>query len=517
MPLHRVAKLTDLRQDRGIEVQVGSTKIVLVNHGQEVRAYQGECPHAGAPLADGAVCNGHLICPWHKAEFSIADGHLCEPPALEALTRYRTQIVGDEIHVDDQPMISPSPALPADERCFAVIGAGAAGTAAACALREKGFSGRLLLIDRETAPGYDRTALSKFVLSADMSADQVPPLRDEHFYEDQHIERIQGEVMKLDVTNKRLTLADGRRFAYDAALVTTGGEPRALRLPGADLPQVLTLRSRDDAKKIIAAAQPGRRTLIVGDSFIGLEAASALRKHGVEVTVLSRHEVPFAAQLGERIGKAIRTLHEHHGVLFRSHVDVARFEGEGHKGKKRLQRAILNTGEKLAVDIALIGIGVIPATHFIDGIELHHDGTLLVDEGMHAGKDLWAAGDITTFPLRGEPMHIEHWRLAQQQARIAAINMLGGQKHYADVPYFWTYHFGKRLDYLGHARQWDEIVYFGAPEDFDFLALICTQGKVVAVVACQRERHAAMLAERMKQPLLRDEAAMLITQMDSQK
>ncbi|MGH8420268.1 MAG: FAD-dependent oxidoreductase [Pseudomonas sp.] len=513
MPMHRVASLADLRQDRGIQVEVGEKKILLVRHGDEVRAYQAECPHAGAPLADGAVCNGHLICPWHKAQFAISDGHLCEPPALDALIRYPLQVLEDQIHVDDQPMERRCETLPDDDRCFVVIGAGASGTAAACALREKNFNGRLLLIDRETKPGYDRTALSKFVLAADMRPDETPPLREDAFYEENRIERIQGEVMKLDVVNKRLTLADGRRFAYDAALITTGGEPRALPLIGADLPQVLTLRSREDAKKILDAAQPGKQALIVGDSFIGLEAASALRKHGVNVTILARHEVPFAAQFGERIGKAFRSLHEQNGVLFRTHVDVSRFEGDGYAGKKRLETAVLSNGERLPVDLALIGIGVTPATQFIDGLQLEEDGSLTVDSGMKAGKDLWAAGDIATFPINGQPQRIEHWRLAQQHARIAASNMLGAEKQYVDVPFFWTFHFGKRLDYLGHADEWDDIVYVGEPERFEFLALLCKHDVVAAVVGCQRERAMALLAERMKQPLSKDEALMLIKQM----
>jgi NADPH-dependent 2,4-dienoyl-CoA reductase/sulfur reductase-like enzyme len=132
---------------------------------------------------------------------------------------------------------------------------------------------------------------------------------------------------------------------------------------------------------------------------------------------------------------------------------------------------------------------------------------------MLAGKSLWAAGDIATFPVNEKPQRIEHWRLAQQQARIAASNMLGGDQHYTDVPYFWTYHFEKRLDYLGHAEEWDDIVYLGEPESFEFLALICKQGVVAAVVGCEREREVALLAERMKQPLFKDEALMLIRQM----
>jgi NADPH-dependent 2,4-dienoyl-CoA reductase/sulfur reductase-like enzyme/nitrite reductase/ring-hydroxylating ferredoxin subunit len=513
MPLQRVASLADLRADRGIQVEVGGKKIVLVRDGDNVSAFQAECPHAGAPLADGAVCNGHLICPWHKAEFNIENGSLCEPPALDVLTRYPLQVIDGQVHVDSQAIEPSTPTKADDGRCFIVIGAGAAGIAAVCALRDLGFNGRLLLIDREAKPGYDRTVLSKFVLAADMPAEQTPQLREESFFREQQIERIHGEVMKLDVINKRLILADGRRFEYNAALVSSGGEPRTLPLIGAELPQVLTLRCREDASRTLASARPGRHALIVGDSFIGLEAAAALRKHGVKVTVIARHETPFATLLGERIGKAIRALHEQNGVLFRTHVEVSRFEGDDHQRKKRLRTAVLSNGECMPVDVALIGIGVAPNAQFVDGVQREADGSLAVDGSMRLAKDVWAVGDVATFPLQGQPQRIEHWRVAQQQARIAAANMLGGDQHYHDVPYFWTLHFDKRLDYLGHAEQWDEIVYRGEPETFDFLALLCQDRKVLAVVACQREREVALLAERMKLELFRDEALMLIEQM----
>ncbi|WP_268800616.1 FAD-dependent oxidoreductase [Pseudomonas huanghezhanensis] len=513
MPLHRVAELAELHEDRGIEVKLGEKNIVLIRVGNEVRAFQGDCPHAGAPLADGAVCNGQLICPWHKAQFAVDDGRLCEPPALDALLQYPAHVVDGHVQVDDQPIARPTPTLEKDARCFVIIGAGAAGTAAAAALREKGFNGQVLLIDREEHPGYDRTALSKAVLAAEMPPEQTPDLREEHFYTEHRIERIWGEVMKLDVTNRRLFIADGRRFDYDAALITTGGEPRALPLIGAQLPQVLTLRHRDDARHILDAARPGTHVLIVGDSFIGLEAASALRKNQVEVTVLARHETPFAAPFGERIGRAIRALHEEHGVVFRTHVEVSRFEGD--TAGSALAHAVLSSGEKMPVDLALIGIGVDPATQFIDGVTLEKDGSLKVDGAMRVTDNVWAAGDIATFPLADSPVRIEHWRVAQQQARIAASNMLGADERYTDVPYFWTLHFDKRVDYLGHADKWDDIVYLGEPETFEFLALMCRQGVVVAAVACKREREMAMLAERMKQPLFVNEALMLITAMAS--
>ncbi|SQF98155.1 FAD-dependent pyridine nucleotide-disulfide oxidoreductase [Paucimonas lemoignei] len=505
MPLHAVARFADLPTDRATQVTIGDKTIALVRFDDQVRAYQGKCPHAGAPLAEGAICNGQLICPWHKAAFAIVDGSLREPPALDSLQRYPAQIVDGQVLVDDQPVPVGNERVGADSRCFVIVGAGAAGTAAASALRDQGFAGRLVLIDPQQNPGYDRTALSKFVIAGQMSPDEVPLLRDEDFYRDQHIERVQAAVTGMDLENRQVTFDGGRQLTYDAALITTGGIAKPLELPGAHLRQVLTLRSRDDASALLDAAQPGGHAVIIGDSFIGLEAASALRERGLQVTVLARHEIPFLTQFGQRLGTAIRRLHEQNGVLFRTHVNAVKFEGELH-----LTHVVLNNGERLPADLVLVGTGVRPATDCVPQAHREKDGSLRVDAGMQVCQGLWAAGDIATFPFGASTLRIEHWRLAQQQARIAARNMLGGAQRFEDVPFFWTFHFGKRIDYLGHAEQWDEIQFIGEPEHFEFLALICQADQVAAVVACQYERAMAMLAERMKQPLRVDEAMRLI-------
>jgi NADPH-dependent 2,4-dienoyl-CoA reductase/sulfur reductase-like enzyme/nitrite reductase/ring-hydroxylating ferredoxin subunit len=505
MALHRVARFTDVPEHRGLEVQIADTKIVLLRVGDQLRAYQGECPHAGAPLAEGALCHGRLICPWHKAAYRIEDGALCEPPSLDSLKRYPLEVRDDEVWVDDQPLPDPHTPPADDERTFAIVGAGAAGTAGAAALREKGFGGRVVLIDREAEAGYDRTVLSKFVIGGEMPPEEVPPLRDESFYREQRIERIIGEVTRLDAENQTLQLADGQSLDYDAALLATGGTPKPLTLPGAGLPQVFVLRSKDQAQQILNAAQPGQRAVIIGDSFIALESASSLRQYGLDVTVLARHAVPFAKQFGEAVGKAIRTLHEANGVVFHTEGEATHIEGT-----TQVEAVRLDNGQRLPADLVLVGIGVSPATGAFSDLPMAKDQSLEVDGGMRVTDGLWAAGDIATFPLNGQPQRIEHWRLAQQQARIAAANMLGGDEHYLDVPYFWTWHFGKNYDYLGHADALDEVEFKGDPDHPPFIGLFGRNGVVVAAVACDEERAMAMLAERMKQPLSVDEAWRLV-------
>lgn len=505
MSLHRVARFADIPEDRGLEVQVGDCKIVLLRVAGQLRAFQGECPHAGAPLADGALCHGRLICPWHKAAFRAEDGALCEPPALDSLKRYPLELRGEEVWVDDQPLPDPhSPPLD-DQRVFVIVGSGAGGTACAAALREKGFGGRIVMIDREPDPGYDRTVLSKFVLSGETPPQETPPLRDEDFYRGQHINRVSGEVIALDAPARTLHLADGRTLNYSAAVLATGATPNALELPGADLPQVFVLRSRAHSEQIMQTAQPGQRAVIIGDSFIALECASALRQHGLDVTVMARHAVPFAAQFGEAVGMAIRALHEENGVKFIVDHEVKEITGDG-----RVEGVLLDNGLRLSADLVLAGIGVRPATKAFASLPLEEDQSLRVDTGMCVADNLWAIGDIATFPLNGQPRRIEHWRLAQQHARIAAANMLGADEHYLDVPYFWTWHFGRNYDYLGHAEQWDAIEFMGEPEHPPFIGLFGANGVVVAAVACEQERAMALMAERMKQPLPLEEAWRLI-------
>jgi NADPH-dependent 2,4-dienoyl-CoA reductase/sulfur reductase-like enzyme/nitrite reductase/ring-hydroxylating ferredoxin subunit len=505
MSLHRVARFADVPQDRGLQVEIGDCKIVLLRANGELRAFQGLCPHAGAPLAEGALCHGRLICPWHKAAYRAEDGGLCEPPSLDSLKRYPLELRGEEIWVDDQPLPDPHTPPADDPRTFVVVGAGAAGTACAAALREKGFGGRIVLVDGEPDAGYDRTVLSKFVLAGEMSLKEVPPLRDESFYQAQRIERVQSEVNALDAPGKTLHLNNGAILRYDAAVLATGGAPNPLKLPGADLANVFVLRSKSQAEQIINAAQPGQRAVIIGDSFIALECASALREYGLDVTVLARHAVPFAKQFGDAVGKAIRALHEEHGVKFISEHEATEIFGED-----KVEGVLLDNGLRLAADLILAGVGVHPATEPFDSLPKEEDQSLRVDAGMRVSDGLWAIGDIATFPLSGQPTRIEHWRLAQQHARIAAANMLGGEEHYLDVPFFWTYHFGKNYDYLGHAAEWDEVEFNGEPEKPPFIGLFAKDGIVVAAVACDKQRAMALLAERMKQPLRMKEAWTLI-------
>ncbi|QXH33809.1 FAD-dependent oxidoreductase [Pseudomonas muyukensis] len=501
MTLHAVASLGQLDEHRPLRVQAGAEELILVRQGDQVRAYQGNCPHAGAPLDEGVVCGGLLVCPWHKAAFAVDEGAVCEPPALADLRRYPVRIKGDAVWVDDQPLPEAEPPRHDDARTFVVIGAGAAGSAAVATLLGHGFGGRLLWLDQEQPSAYDRTALSKFVLAGQMAPDQVPTLLEADDLRRGQLQRLHAKVRSLNAGKREIALADGQRLKYDAALLATGGKPRRPDVPGAKLPGVCLLRSREDAARLLDLAEPGQPVVIVGDGFIGLEAASALRKYGMQVHVVSRHPVPLARLLGERIGQSLRELHERKGVVFHGPTEVSGFEGS-----EQVEAVALANGERLPTALVLLGTGVSPATACLQGLALAEDGALEVDAHLQATDGLWAAGDIARFPLAGRPVRIEHWRLAQQHGVIAAANMLGERRRYDDVPFFWTYQHGRTYEVLGHARAWNRIEYVGAPEQGDFIALQCLE----AVIAKGYGRAMAVLSQRLKRPLSSREARELI-------
>jgi NADPH-dependent 2,4-dienoyl-CoA reductase/sulfur reductase-like enzyme/nitrite reductase/ring-hydroxylating ferredoxin subunit len=505
MTQYAVARLEQLDPKRPLRVQAGNEEMILIRQGDQVHAYQGNCPHEGAPLEEGVICGGLLVCPWHKAAFAVDEGAVCEPPALTDLRRYRAWVKGGEVWVDDQPLPKSESPRHSDARTFVVIGAGAAGSAAVATLLDHGFGGRLIWLDQERQPAYDRTALSKFVIAGEMAPDEVSHLIEPDQLRKGHLDRRFGKVRALDAKKRQITLADGQHIDYDAALLATGGKPLRPQLPGVDLPGILTLRSREDAARLLDAAEPGQPVVIIGDGFIGLEAASALRKYGAQVHVVTRHEVPLAKQLGERIGRCIRELHERKGVVFHGPTEVERFLGED-----KVEAVQLANGEKLVTSLVLLGTGVKPATAFVQGVQLAKDQSLPVDAELHVSDCLWAAGDIATFPHAGRPVRIEHWRLAQQHGVIAAANMLGEQRRYNDVPFFWTYQHGRTYEVLGHARDWDRIEFVGEPEKGDFIALQCTGEQVEAVVAKGYSDAMATLSQRMKRPLSLDEALVLI-------
>lgn len=493
-PSHPIAQLADLPPGTMKGVEVDGSQILLVRLGDEILALDGICPHAGAPLAEGVLDGDRVICPWHKAAFCVRRGTVLEPPALDDLRRVPILIRDGAILLAEAEAPMPEPAAKnaaKDARCFAILGAGAAGAVAAQSLRAEGFTGRVVLIDREGTLPYDRTILSKYVL-AGTEAGEKSPLQDDAFYRAQGIERHSAEAAALRPAERAIIFRDGSRLDYDAALIATGGVPVPPPFPGADLANVFLLRSRQDADRIVAAAGWAERVVVIGTSFIGMEAAAALRERGLEVVVVGQERQIFEKSLGIRLGGVFRGLHEEKGVVFKMERQVAALEGD-----TAVQHVLLADGERIPADLVVAGLGVKPATGFLDGLALAEDGGIEVDGQLRIADGLYAAGDIARFPLYGDGprVRIEHWRVAQQQGRLAARNMLGAGTAYASVPMFWTIQYGQQLDYIGHASGKDDLVIRGDLDARDFIAYFLRDGKVSAAAGMGRDRDmAAVLA-----------------------
>jgi apoptosis-inducing factor 3 len=344
-------------------VEIDGTAILLVNRGDEsdIRAFSGDCPHAGAPLDEGALCADRIVCPWHKAAFAIDDGRWLAPPALDGLSTFPVRIDDGAVFVKLET--SGPPALPVqadqeDRRRIAVIGGGAAGAAAVATLLQSGFGGTVTMFATESQAPYDRTCLSKFVPAGEMAPEEVPSILPERTANDPRLRIEHREVRHLDVATRIVTIDERAEEPFDAVLIASGSVARRPDIPGANLERVFTLRDIGDAAAILHALESGDHAVILGESFIGLETASALRKRGVDVTVVAPNGVPLERPLGARVGKLFREWHEAHGVVFRQ-GKAAAFEG-----KQVVEAVRLENGDTLSAKAVIAGIGGIPRPDF---------------------------------------------------------------------------------------------------------------------------------------------------------
>jgi NADPH-dependent 2,4-dienoyl-CoA reductase/sulfur reductase-like enzyme/nitrite reductase/ring-hydroxylating ferredoxin subunit len=502
MPIEkRVLKTHELQDGDMREVELGGTKIMVARVKGKFYAIGAECTHYGGPLAEGAL-NGHrVVCPWHQAVFNVMNGNLEEPPALDAEPCYEVRVEGEDVIVK-APAGAESrrpPDMvrrdPADGRTLVILGAGAAGNAAAETLRQEGYRGRILMVTKEQRLPYDRPNLSKGYLSGEAGPGDLP-WRTKEFYQDHDIEVLLGRTAaRVEPDRKNLTFEDGGSITYDALLLATGGLPRKLEVPGADWPNIFKLRSADDADAILEVAAGATRAVTIGAGFIGMEAAAALTKRGLTVTVVGSGDVPLKQQLGAEIGGLLQAAHEEQGVTFRLGRKVVRFEGD-----TRARAVVLDDGEVLPADLVVVGLGVTPATGMLQGIPLNDDGSVTVDRNLRVAEGLYAAGDAARFPdwRDDTPIRIEHWRLAAQLGRVAAKNMAGLKVGYIGAPFFWSEQFDLIVQYVGYAAGWDEVVIHGELKERNFLAYYVKGGKVLAAVGLQHDQQLAAISELMR-------------------
>ncbi|MEM8504922.1 MAG: FAD-dependent oxidoreductase [Cyanobacteria bacterium P01_D01_bin.1] len=498
-----VCQVSDLEIGEMQQFSVADKEILLAKTESGVSVIAAHCSHYGAPLAKGIMHNGRIVCPWHNACFSADTGTHLSAPGRDNLAKFPVHIESDTIYVELPEEITEHipPTLAEadfekDKRTFVIVGGGAASDMAAQTLRQNGYQGKVIILTAESEIPYDRTKLSKAYLQAD-EVGEVSKLRSADFYKQHDIEiRTSAEVTGLDVDARQVTFGKGETLSYDALLLATGGAVKQIPIDGSELENVFSLRKAEDAKAILKAAKQSQKAVIIGSGFIGMETAASLKQQGLDVTVVSPDRVPFEKVLGESVGKLFRQVHDANGVEFKLDEKAKAIKGEG-----KVEAVELESGEVLPADLVIVGIGVKPATEFVEGLLMSKkDGSVLVNQYLQAKPDVYAAGDIACFPhfITGQPTRIEHWQLAMQQGRIAACNMTGAQVMFDAVPFFWTGQFDLKLRYIGHSENYDDIVIQGSLEDKSFLAFYVEDEQVMAVSGIGRDRDIAAISELLR-------------------
>jgi NADPH-dependent 2,4-dienoyl-CoA reductase/sulfur reductase-like enzyme/nitrite reductase/ring-hydroxylating ferredoxin subunit len=467
--------------------RVGTDDVVVACAKGQFFAVGRYCTHYKGDLSKGLVVGGTVRCPWHHACFNLHTGAVERAPALDPVGRWRIEARGDLLVVGskiEEPKSSGKLKPSRDSSAPAsvvIIGGGAAGLAAALTLRREHYSGPVTIVSADNSAPCDRPNLSKDYLAGEAQEDWIP-LREPKWYRDNRIDLwLNSRVKEINPASKQVVLGDGRTMEYGALLLATGSEPVKLDVPGANGRGVRYLRSFADSKSIIADAEPRSRAVIIGASFIGLEVAASLRARKLRVDVVAPDKLPLEKVMGPALGRAIKTLHESHGVRFHLGQSVTHIDDRG---------VVLANGKRLEADLVLAGIGVRPNTALADAAGLEVDNGVLVNEFLEtSAPGIFAAGDIARWPERvsGQRVRVEHWVVAERQGETAARNILGRTEPFDSAPFFWSQHYDVTIRYTGHAAKWDETRVSGSPAKHDCRVEFVSGGRVTAVATIGRD------------------------------
>jgi len=372
-----------------------------------------------------------------------------------------------------------------DEEPVVIVGAGLAGARAAEAVRE-GFSGRVVLVGEEAEPPYIRPPLSKEFLAGTAQRESVH-VHPVGWYAQHAIERIAGHrAAVLDRAGHRVTIDDGRSLRYSRLLLATGASPRPFPGPGASLPGVHYLRTIDDSTRLRAALEAGgRRVVIVGSGWIGLEVAAAAKGYGNEVVVLGREAVPLRSAIGAEAGQVFEHLHRDHGVHVQNDTEVVELEGETRSGGTRVTGVRLADRTLVRADLVMVAIGVTPNTQLALAAGLGVDDGIAVSASFQTDDpDVFAVGDVASVhhPRLGHRLRVEHWANAETAGAAAGRALLGDTSEYDAVPYFYSDQFDLGMEYsgFGELARGAEVVFRGDRAARRFVAFWVAEDRVVA-------------------------------------
>lgn len=377
-----------------------------------------------------------------------------------------------------------------EEDTVVIVGAGLAGHSAAEALRREGFNGRVILFGDESRRPYDRPPLSKEFLKGEWKEERLY-YRALSAYSDQRIElRLSTRVKRIDTEKQLIFICDGEPVRYDHLLLTLGGYPRRLTLPGADLDGIHYLRTLEDSLAISKLIQPNAKLVVVGAGFIGCEVAAAVRTLGVQVTLLESLPLPMAQSFGPEMGEFYAAEHRAHGVNLRLNEGVSAFIGN-----RSVERVVSTKDNTYPCTGVVVGIGINLRTELLKDTPIAVDDGVLVDEYCRTSvPNIYAAGDITNWwhPTLKRRLRIEHWDHACNQAITAVRNMLGQRVAYQPVPYVWSDQYDLHLQMYGHvpANEAAEFVMRGSYDERSFNLFYHADRRLLAALSVNRHKDA---------------------------
>ncbi|MGE0217605.1 NAD(P)/FAD-dependent oxidoreductase [Mycolicibacterium sp.] len=364
-----------------------------------------------------------------------------------------------------------------------IVGGGLAGAKTAEALRGHGFSGAVTLLAAEPHLPYERPPLSKGYLAGDASFDDAI-VHPEDWYRDNNIDLRRGtRATAIDAAGHRVHLGDDTTIGYDKLVLATGAQPRRLRLPGADARGVHYLRTREDSDAIRSRFGDGKRLIVVGGGWIGLEVAAAARGAGTHVTLLEAAELPLLAVLGPELAQVFADLHSANGVELRlgARIEAITTEHGAATGVR------LTGDTTVGADAIVVGVGVTPDLALAEAAGLELDNGVLVDASLRSSDpDIYAVGDIANHdhPVLGHRVRVEHWATALNQPATAAASLLGDAVTYTDLPYFFSDQYDLGMEYVGHAPRdsYDQVVVRGDLAKREFVAFWLADGRIKAAM-----------------------------------
>jgi 3-phenylpropionate/trans-cinnamate dioxygenase ferredoxin reductase subunit len=370
---------------------------------------------------------------------------------------------------------------------YLLIGGGLASANCARWLREEGAEGSVLLVGREPDPPYNRPECSKGYLRGEETREE-PLFRPNAWWAEQDIELLtRASVTGLDLEARTAKLSSKEEVSFGKALIATGANVRRLNVPGCELEQIHYLRTLANADAIREGVADADHVVLIGGSYIGCEVAASLSAIGKRCTIVMQERATLERGFGERVGRHIQGLLEGVGVTVYAEDELERFEGDGRVGK-----VITRAGLELAADAVVIGAGVTPDTQLAQraGLALGERGGIACSSRLQTSTPgVFAAGDVCEYDslLHGGPLRIEHWDVAFNHGKTAALNMLGRDVPHMEVPYFYSVlaNLGE-LEYVGPAFSWDEEIVRGTIEEGSFTNWYLQDGRVVAALTFER-------------------------------